>query len=170
MHQVPDRLRKYRWVCLGICFFYLLVMAYAVICSLQRRSLGSFLPIWLDPDPIITLKFSFMQFVEGITLFWKMKILRVLFYAFCAFCIQRITHYLGLDKWSVLLPIFISFMAAYEGFNVLFNGIDRTIDIYYLLLNTIGILLGVGLAKLFGKLFPLFISKMAILLNRINQL
>lgn len=62
-------LRKYRWVCLGICFFYLLVMAYAVICSLQRRSLGSFLPIWLDPDPIITFKFSFMQFVEGITVF-----------------------------------------------------------------------------------------------------
>lgn len=145
-------------------------MMYAVICSLQRRSLGSFLPIWLDPDPIITLKFSFMQFVEGITLFWKMKILRILFYAFCAFCIQRISCYLGLNKLSGLLPILISFMVAYEGVNVLFNGIDRTIDIYYLLLNAIGILLGVSLAKLFGKLFPLFISKMAILLNRINQL
>lgn len=169
MYQAPNTLQKYRWMRLGICFFYLLVMMYAVISSLQRRSLGSFLPIWLDPDPIITLKFSFMQFVEGITLFWKMKILRILFYAFCAFCIQRITHYLSLDKWSALLPIFIFFMAAYEGFNVLFNGADRTIDIYYLLLNAIGILLGVGLAKLFGKLFPLFISKMAILLNRINQ-
>ena len=104
MHQVPDMPQKYRWMRLGICFFYLLVLIYAVISSLQRRSLGSFLPIWLDPDPKITLKFSFMQFVEGITVFWKTKILRILFYALCAFCIQRITHYLSLDKLSVLLP------------------------------------------------------------------
>ena len=111
-----------------------------------------------------------MQFIEGITVFWKTKILRILFYAFCAFCIQRITHYFSLDKLSVLFPILLFFMAAYEGVNVLFNGVNRTIDIYYLLLNAIGILLGVSLAKLFGKLFPLIISKMAILLNRINQL
>ncbi len=162
--------QKYQWVRFGICFVYLLVMMYAVICSLQRRSLGSFLPIWLDSNAKITLKFSFIQFIEGITVFWKAKILRILFYTFCAFCIQRISCYLGLNKLSGLLPILISFMVAYEGVNVLFNGIDRTIDVYYLLFNAIGILLGISLAKLFGKLFPLFISKMAILLNRINQL
>ena len=168
MHQVPDMPQKYRWMRLGICFFYLLVLIYAVISSLQRRSLGSFLPIWLDSDAKITLKFSFMQFIEGITVFWKTKILRILFYAFCAFCIQRITHYFSLDKLSVLFPILLFFMAAYEGVNVLFNGVNRTIDVYYLLFNAIGILLGVSLAKLFGKLFPLFISKMGILLNHIN--
>ena len=168
MHHTTDTLRKYRWVYLGICSFYFLVMMYAVICSLQRRSLGSFLPIWLDSDAKITLKFSFMQFIEGITVFWKTKILRILFYAFCAFCIQRITHYFSLDKLSVLFPILLFFMAAYEGVNVLFNGVNRTIDVYYLLFNAIGILLGVSLAKLFGKLFPLFISKMGILLNHIN--
>ena len=169
MHQVPDMPQKYRWMRFGICFFYLLVLIYAVISSLQRRSLGSFLPIWLDSDAKITLKFSFMQFIEGITVFWKTKTLRILFYAFCAFCIQRITHYFSLDKLSVLFPILLFFMAAYEGVNVLFNGVNRTIDVYYLLFNAIGILLGVSLAKLFGKLLPLFISKMTLLLNCINQ-
>ena len=134
-----------------ISFFYLLLILWLSYQSLMTRSFGRFLPIWKDTDPYahIVIKYSFGQFIEGITVFWQSKLLRVLFYAAVSFCIGRTTKLLtGKDSVRLFILFCLLFMAIYEGFNLLFNGADRTLDLYYLLFNSIGILIGGGISRI----------------------
>ena len=134
-----------------IPLLYFLLIIWLSYQSLLTRSFGQFLPIWKDTDPYarIVVKYSFGQFIEGITVFWQSKLLRILFYAAVSFCIGRIAKLLtGKNSVRSFILFCLLFMAIYEGCNLLFNGADRTLDLYYLLFNSIGILIGGSVSRI----------------------